>query len=347
MAHEHDPSQQAHPDDPRRRSAAVISLAVGILMLVGKWSAYGLTGSQAILSDALESVVHVAATAFALLSLIVASRPPDPKYPYGYGKIGYFSAGFEGALIAIAALLIVYEAIQGFLLGEPLKQLSVGFLLILAASVINLGLGLWLVRRGRETDSLILVADGQHVLTDSWTSFGVVAGIGLVMATGWNWLDPTIALLVGLNILRTGFGLVREAFSGLMDRADPELLSRIVATLQAGRSPGWLDLHQLRAWQAGDRTFVDFHLIVPRDWSVVQLHETLERARALLRDELGTTTEPIIHFDPEPPGRHGLDRSAWSLESAVRLPTGDDPATELDPTSSLAPAEKTSTRDVF
>ncbi len=341
--HNHNPATSGHPDDLRRRMAAVLSLAVGVVMLLGKWAAYALTGSHAILSDAMESVVHIAATAFALLSLIVAARPPDPKYPYGYGKIGYFSAGFEGGLIAIAALLIIYEAIQGFVRGEPLTSLDLGLLLIVAASAINLVLGLWLIRQGRQTGSLILVADGQHVLTDSWTSFGVVAGIGLVMATGWQWLDPTMALLVGLNILRTGFGLAREAYSGLMDRADPELLGRIVATLQAGRQAGWSDVHQLRAWQAGDRTYVDFHLVVPRDWSVVQLHETLDHARDLLRSELGPATESIIHFDPESPGPRAPSHAVWSLESAVRMPPGSEP----DPATTLTTPEDAPAREVF
>lgn len=337
--HDHpDAPATAHPDDRRRRAAAVLSLAVGVLMLVGKWAAYALTGSHAILSDAMESVVHIAATGFALVSLIVAARPPDQRYPYGYGKIGYFSAGFEGGLIAVAALLIIYEAIQGFLRAEPLQKLDLGMLLIVGASVVNLALGLWLIRQGRQTGSLILVADGQHVLTDSWTSFGVVAGVGLVMLTGWQWLDPTIALLVALNILRTGFGLVREAYSGLMDRADLDRLERIVAALRRGRLPGWLDVHQLRAWQAGDRAFVDFHLVVPRDWSVVRLHDTIEHARALLRAELGPGTESNIHFDPERPDLHDPPDRDWTVASATRLRAGDRPEPPIlpDPAAELA-----------
>lgn len=317
--------QPAHPDDARRRAAAVLSMVVGFAMLGGKWAAYLLTGSHAILSDALESVVHVAATVFALVSLIVAARPPDPKYPYGYGKIGYFSAGFEGGLIALAALAIFYESIQGFLVGEAPKKLDLGMALIAGASVVNLALGLWLIRLGRRTGSLILEADGQHVLTDSYTSFGVVAGIGLVWWTGWPWLDPAVALLVGLNILRTGFELVREAYSGLMDRADERLLARIVSALQEGRRPGWLDVHHLRAWQAGDRTYVDFHLVVPPDWTVAQLHEAHDQARDLLRDALGPSTESIIHFDPDQPGLGHRPDEPWTPESAVRTPFPETP----------------------
>jgi cation diffusion facilitator family transporter len=309
---------------PLRRWAAVLSLLVGFAMLGGKWVAYVLTGSHAILSDALESVVHVAATAFALLSVILSARPPDPKYPYGYGKISYFSAGFEGGLIALAALAIFYEAGQGLLLRETPHSLDVGFMIILVASVVNLFLGVWLIRLGRRTGSLILVADGQHVLADSYTSFGVVVGVGLVWFTHIWWLDPLVALLVGLNILRTGYELVRESFMGLMDRADPELLERIVATLEAARPEGWRDVHHLRAWRSGDRTFVDFHLVVPTDWTVIALHHTHDLARDALRDALGPDTEVIIHFDPDEPDHLPLPEAGpFSLREAVRVPPDD------------------------
>src|SRR3954454_7507593 len=152
-----------HPDFALRRQAALLSLVVGVGMLGGKWAAYVMTGSHAILSDAMESVVHVAATAFALVSVVLSARPPDPKYPYGYGKITYFSAGFEGGLIALAALAIFYEAGQGLIRHEGLKSLDVGLVIIGAASVINLGLGLLLIRQGKRTNSLILDADGKHV----------------------------------------------------------------------------------------------------------------------------------------------------------------------------------------
>lgn len=313
-----------HLLEKQRRFAAMVSVGVGVLMLLDKWAAYGLTGSHAILSDALESVVHIAATVLALASLVVASRPPDPKYPYGYGKIGYFSAGFEGGLITVAAVAIFFEAGRGFLAPEPLRNLDAGFLLILAASVINLALGLWLIRWGRRTNSLILIADGRHVLTDSYTSFGVVAGVLLVRLTSWDALDPTIAVLVGLNIIWTGFGLVREGFSGLMDRADPDLLARIVEALRTSRDPGWLDLHQLRAWQSGDRVHVDFHLVVPSSWTVEQIHDSHDAACDLLRAALGPRTETIIHFDPSRPG--GFETASWTLDSAVRVPNLDDQA---------------------
>jgi cation diffusion facilitator family transporter len=252
--------------------------------------------------------------------LVVSARPPDEKYPYGYGKIGYFSAGFEGGLITVAAVAILYESIKALLHPHPLERLGVGMLITAAASVVNLLLGLWLIKQGSRTNSFILVADGRHVLTDSYTSFGVVAGVALVLLTGWAWLDPVIAMLVGANIIWTGITLVRESFSGLMGRSDRDLLERLVATLESGRKPGWLDLHHLRAWQSGDRTFVDFHLVVPAEWTVRQIHDAHVEARRLIQEALDGPVESIIHFDPEEPWREINPNEAWTIASATRQP---------------------------
>ena len=311
-----------NPYSALRRRAALISLVVGVFMLCGKWTAYLVTGSHAILSDALESIVHIAATGFALLSIILSERPPDPKYPYGYGKITYFSAGFEGGLIALAALAIFYEAGQGLFQKLPLTRLDIGFSIILVASIVNLLLGLWLIQQGNESKSLVLVADGKHVLSDAYTSFGVVVGVALVWATNIRWLDSVVAILLGVNILWTGYQLVREAVLGLMDRADNGLLTTIISALQEVRPEGWLDIHQLRAWSAGDKTFVDFHLVVPLDWTVTRLHESHDLARTTIRNVLGPSTDIIIHFDPEQEGFETLGpRPAFGLVEATRVPS--------------------------
>jgi cation diffusion facilitator family transporter len=295
------------------------SVVIGVLMLFGKWAAFLLTGSHAIGSDAIESVVHVAATCFALFSLTLASRPPDPNYPYGYGKIEYFSAGFEGGLIALAGLAIVYGAIQGLVDREPLRSLDLGLALITIACVVNLALGTVLIRQGRATRSLILEADGQHVLTDAYTSVGVLLGIAIVRFVPrlW-WLDPVVALVIGLNILRTAYDLVQKAFTGLMGRADRGKLAAVVGALQAGRQSGWLDMHQLRAWQAGDQTFVDFHLVVPADWTVAQIHDAHIEARELIRAALDGAVESIVHFDPDRADRPVDPRRPWTVDWATR-----------------------------
>jgi cation diffusion facilitator family transporter len=308
----------------RRRRAMWLSLVVGIVLLGAKWLAYFLTGSSAILSDALESIINVVASAVALASLVLNDRPPDGKYPYGYGKVGYFSAGFEGALITLAALAILVESVKGLLWPPPLGSLGWGLALVALAGGVNLALGGLLIRRGRRTASLILEADGHHLVSDAVTSVGVLGGVTVVAFTGWQRLDPLVAMAVGLSIVRTGYRLVREAFVGLMDRADPELLGRIVRVLGAARGDGWLDLHQLRAWRAGDWVYVDCHLVVPGDWTVTQLHETNERCRAAVRSELGATTEVIIHFDPDRIERSWrIPEGPWTVASAVRVPGAD------------------------
>jgi cation diffusion facilitator family transporter len=313
-----------------RRRAMWVSLAVGIALLGAKWLAYYLTGSRAILSDALESIINVVASAVALASLVLNDRPPDPKYPYGYGKVGYFSAGFEGALISLAALAILVESIKGLIWPGPLGSLGWGLALVALAGAVNGALGLLLIRRGRRTASLILEADGRHLVTDSVTSVGVLIGVTVVALTGWTWLDPLVAMAVGLSIVRTGYRLVREAFLGLMDRADPEMLGRIVRVLGAARRDGWLDLHQLRAWRAGDWVYVDCHLVVPGDWTVSQLHEMNEQCRAAVRAELGATTEVIIHFDPDRIERTWrIPEGPWTVASAVRLPGANGDGEQL------------------
>jgi len=316
----------------RRRRAILISLVVGSVTLLMKWAAYLLTGSHAIQSDALESIVNILATGFALLSILLSARPPDPKYPYGYGKITYVSAGFEGGLITVAALVIFYEAIQGLIRRESMRNPGWGLVLIAGAGVICLLLGLWLLGQGKRHDSLVLKADGQHILTDSYTSFGVVIGLGLVSLTGWQWLDSLVAVLVALSILVTGYRLMRDALTGLMSRADRELLDRIVLALREVRRPDWIDVHQLRAWQSGDRTFVDFHLVVPRDWTVVQIHLASDLCLARLKELLGDSTEILIHFDPDQPALRGFrPMPAWTVASAVRIPAAGDLGNEEEP----------------
>jgi cation diffusion facilitator family transporter len=302
------------------RWAATVSLLVGLVMLAIKWSAYVLTGSRAIFADALESIVHTAATGFALLSVVLSARPPDQRFPYGYGKIAYFSAGFEGGLISITSLVIIYEGTEGLFHPRESRSLGSGLALIALATVINLVLGIWLVKLGKASQSLVLRADGEHVLADAWTSLAVVGGLVAVWMTRWIWLDSIIALVVAANILRIGYQLVREAFQGLMNQAEPELLATIVAALHSERDSSWVDMHQLRAWRAGHRTHVDFHLVVPADWTVLRLHDSLERARARLRAAVGPATEVVIHFDPDSPDLTDAEPGAWTVSHATRRP---------------------------
>lgn len=279
-----------------RKKAAYISLFVGIGMLVVKVGAYLITGSVAIFSDAAESVVHIAATSMALFSIILSAKPADESHPYGHGNVEYFSAGFEGFLIVLAAGVIIYEAVSDLIAGPKLSSLSVGVLFIGAAGLINLTLGLYLVRMGKRTDSLTLKADGKHVLTDAVTSIGVVAGIILVILTDFTFFDPIIAIIVAVNIVFTGYKLVRESIGGLMMETDPELLQKLSDLLVSIKKEYWIDLHELRYWKSGDRTFMDFHLILPYYFTIEQSHKEEKRIDEELEKEF-TDSQIKIHFD--------------------------------------------------
>ncbi|MEW6703074.1 MAG: cation diffusion facilitator family transporter, partial [Bacteroidota bacterium] len=273
-----------------------ISLVVGIGMFTAKISAYFLTGSSAIFSDAAESVVHVAATSMALFSIYLSAKPADKSHLYGHGNIEYFSAGMEGLLIVIAAITIVYFSVEDMIKGVTTKSLDVGTLIIATAGVINLFLGFFLVRKGKETNSLTLTADGKHVLTDSYTSIGVVIGLVLVLTTGFVIIDPLIAIAVALNILYTGSKLIRESIGGLMNETDTEILHRIVAALQSMKKEFWIDIHHLRFWKSGERVFVDFHLILPYYFSIKQSHLEEEAVEKKLL-EIFPASGVKIHMD--------------------------------------------------
>jgi cation diffusion facilitator family transporter len=294
-------SQTAVPTtalQPLRRKAALISFAVGVLMFIMKTSAYFLTNSAAILSDAMESVVHVVATGMALYSIILVGRPADRKHPYGYGKIEYFSAGVEGALILIAAIAICYEAIREIINGSQLKQLDIGAIAVAAAGAINLALGYYLVRTGKKTSSLVLIADGKHVLTDSYTSIGVLIGVLLVWITNVKLLDPIFAMAVALNIMYTGFSLMRASVEGLMNTTDADTIDRTVAVMNRVRTPEMIDMHRLRAWRAGERRFIDFHLTLPYYLQLQKTHAIQEMVCNAICDEFGSQAEVMLHLDP-------------------------------------------------
>jgi cation diffusion facilitator family transporter len=281
----------------RDRNAIRLSFLAGICMLAGKWIAYGLTGSSAILSDAAESVVHILGVGMAAYSVWLSHRPADESHPYGHDKVTYFSAGAEGFLILVAAAYIMYEAIT-MLLGEPaLRNLDSGVGIIALASVVNLVLGLYLVRTGRKTGSLILVANGQHVLTDSWTSFGVVAGLLLTLLTGWYILDPIIALIVAANIVWTGFKLVRQSVAGLMDASDPALDAAVRKVLDAETAARSLRYHERRARRSGSTTWVEFHLLFPPATTLEAAHRHATEIEQALSKALPAPVKVLSHLE--------------------------------------------------
>ncbi|KRT73506.1 MAG: cation efflux system protein [Candidatus Rokubacteria bacterium CSP1-6] len=285
-------------DSGVRVRAGAISLVVSILLLAAKYQAYRLTGSIAILSDALESIVNVVAAIFALGGIIFAGRPADRNHPYGHGKIEFFSAAFEGGLIAFAAVLILYEVVLSLVVRLQVRELDTGLLIISGAGLANLALGLFLVRTGRKHQSLTLLADGQHVLSDFWTTVGVVVGLLLVRVTGIWWLDPLVAAVVAVNLMWTGFRLVRHAAGGLLDEEDTLLLNRLLGVLGRHVGQGIIRVHHLRAIRAGRFHHVDAHLVVPEFWSVDRAHEVAEDLADRVIRALGVDGELIFHTDP-------------------------------------------------
>ncbi len=280
------------------RFAMRISLAFGVLMLVGKMAAYFMTGSAAILSDAAESVIHVVAVAFAAFSLRLSTKPAArPGFLYGYERIAFFSAGFEGAMIVLAAIFILYATIEKWLRGLQLENLGAGTLLLLAAGVLNAGLGWYLIRTGRRSHSFILEANGKHVLTDSWTSFGVVAGLGLVMLTGWKPFDPLLAIAVAINILWAGGHLVWRSAVGLLDHSDPEVGKEIRGKLDAICGELGMQYHGVRYRTTGYRQIIEVHLLFPHAMAVGEAHRLATLLEERLPLELSVPAEVFTHLE--------------------------------------------------
>jgi cation diffusion facilitator family transporter len=274
-----------------------LSLIVGVAMLIGKVAVYLMTHSAAIFSDAAESVVHVIAVGFAWFSLRLSTRSASPHFLYGYERITFFSAGFEGAMIVVAAVAILYESIRMWITGLQLERLGTGTALVLIAGVVNAGLGYYLLRVGRRTNSLILVADGKHVLTDSWTSFGVVGGLGLVLMTHWKPFDPLVAIAVAANILWSGGHLVWHSAVGLMDYSDPEAGRKIRDKLDAICSELSIQYHGVRFRTTGYRQIIEVHLLFPRLTSVSEAHRLATILEERLPAELGMPAEVMTHLE--------------------------------------------------
>jgi cation diffusion facilitator family transporter len=274
-----------------------LSLAVGVLMLLGKTLAYFVTGSAAILSDFAESVVHVIAVAFAAFSLRLSTKPAAPTFLYGYERITFFSAGFEGAMIVMAAIFILAEAVEKWLAGLPLEHLGSGTLLLLGAGLLNAWLGWYLLRVGKRSHSLILEADGKHVLTDSLTSFGVGAGLVLVMLTGWKPFDPLVAIAVAANILWSGGRLAWRSAVGLLDYSDPQAGKQIRAKLDAICNELGLQYHGVRYRTTGYRQIIEVHLLFPLATAVGEAHRLATILEERLPVELGKPAEVITHLE--------------------------------------------------
>ncbi|ACA19828.1 cation diffusion facilitator family transporter [Methylobacterium sp. 4-46] len=288
----------------RAQAAALVSTGLGIVVLALKFGAWWLTGSLALYSDALESIVNVVAAATAFVALRVAAQPADQEHPYGHHKAEYFSAVIEGALIVVAAIMILKDAYEAYLAPKAIDLPLLGLAVNGAATVVNAAWAWMLLRRGRAWRSPALVADGRHVMSDVVTSVGVLAGVGLTTATGWLLLDPAIAALVALNILWSGWGMVRDSVNGLMDQAAaPEMLEQIRGLISE-HGAGALEAHDVRTRHAGQATFIDFHLVVPGEMTVAESHAICDRLEEAIEAALPGAVVSI-HVEP---GDHAKQR---------------------------------------
>ncbi len=289
-----------------------LSIAAALLTIGLKLTAWLLTGSVGLLSDAAESVVNLVAALVALIVVQWSTRPPDEEHSYGHEKADYISAGVEGALILLAAATIGWAAIDRLIHPEAIESVGIGIAVSAGASVVNLAVGRTLIGAGRELDSIVLEADGRHLITDVWTTAGVLIAVALVAITGWEPLDPLIALVVAANIVVTGARLMRRSADGLLDRALTDAELATVDGVLRGFASDDVQFHALRSRRAGSRAFVSLHVLVPGDWSVQQGHDLVERVELSLREALGNATV-FTHLEPlEDPASFadtGLDRA--------------------------------------
>lgn len=291
------------------RRYAWLSIAAALATIGLKASAYFITGSVGLLSDALESLVNLAAAIFALVMLTLAARPPDEDHMFGHDKAEYFSSGLEGGLIILAACGIAVPAINRLLSPQAIEQVDVGLILSGIASLINFVVARILLSAGRTHNSITLEADGHHLMTDVWTSIGVLGGVGLVVVTGWQWLDPVIALGMAAYIIITGVRLLLRSVNGLMDRAlPPEQMEQIERILK-NYCTDEVSYHALRTRQSAGRSFVSLHVLVPGNWSIQQGHDLVEQMEREIRNALPTTVSTFTHLEPaeDPTSWHDVD----------------------------------------
>ena len=270
---------------------------LSVVLLLVKLFAYYLTHSVAVLTDALESIVNVVAGFFGLYSLQLSAKPKDADHPYGHGKIEFISAAVEGVMISMAAVFILSESINNLISPEPLHKLDQGIALIAMTGLVNFVLGSWCLRTGKKNNSLALKASGKHLLSDTYTTIGILVGLILLYLTGIYWLDSAVALVFGSIILYTGFGIIRTSVAGIMDERDKELLRKMIEVLDQDRSKNWVDIHNIRIIKYGSTLHIDSHLTVPWYLNVHEAHGEIDKLATLVRREFGDAIELFVHSD--------------------------------------------------
>jgi cation diffusion facilitator family transporter len=287
-----------HPSFTVQLRAMRIVVGTGILIMLIKFTAYFLTHSNAVLTDAAESVINVVAGSFAYYSIRYAARPKDTTHPYGHGKIEFISAGFEGGLILMAGLTIIIKSVMNLMHPIIVESLDVGAFLAGAAGLINFILGKYLIAVGEKNKSITLVADGKHLLSDTYSSIGLVAGLVVIIFTRIVWLDSLLAIIFGVVIIVTGYRLLRKSFAGLMDEADENVLSDVLKVLNDYRNEQWIDIHNLRVQQYGSSFHIDCHVTLPWYNDLQTSHDELKKMEALIERQFDERVELFIHPDP-------------------------------------------------
>ena len=272
-------------------------VSVAVLLFVIKLVAYFLTDSVAILTDALESTVNVVAGLIGLYSLYLSSKPSDFNHPYGHGKAEFLSATVEGTLVLVAGVFIVVEAVDNLLDPQPIRKLDFGIILISSTALVNYIVGAVCIRKGTQNNSPALIASGRHLHTDTWSTVGIILGLGLIYWLKWGWLDSVIALIFACIIMYTGYRIIRSSIAGIMDEADEKLLRKLVRLADTHRRENWIDLHNLRVIKYGSKLHVDCHLTVPWYLNVHEAHIEIEELVSLIRKEFGETVEFFVHSD--------------------------------------------------
>jgi len=291
-------TSQTNNSAPTKKKLIVISFSVSIILMFVKFFAFYLTGSNAILTDALESIINVMASGFAFYSIYLSSLPKDKNHPYGHGKIEYFSAGFEGALIFLAGLFIIYQAVNNLITPQPIGELPAGMLLIGITGIVNGILGYFLKTRGSQLHSITLIADGKHLLVDSISSLVLTAGIAVIYFTGFLIVDSLLSLLFALLILYNGYSLIRRSVAGLMDEADAATLSSLAQVLNSNKSSNWIDIHNLRVQKYGADMHIDCHLTLPYYLDLKTVHDEVHQLEEVIKQHFPGNVEVFVHVDP-------------------------------------------------
>jgi cation diffusion facilitator family transporter len=276
-----------------QKSVAVIS----VLLLAVKFFAYYMTHSVSILTDALESIVNVAAGFIGLYSLYIAAKPKDFDHPYGHGKAEFLSAAIEGTMIGAAGAIIIYKAVQQLIQPIQLHKIDYGIGLVAVTAIVNFAVGYYCLRIGKKNSSAALTASGHHLQADTWSTVAIIAGLALLYITGYQWIDSAVALLFGLYIIYTGYKIVRISIAGIMDEADMKLLARMVELLNKNRKENWVDLHNLRVIKYGSVLHVDCHFTVPWYLNVNEAHREIDILAQMIRKEFGESLELFVHSD--------------------------------------------------